>query len=74
MGIATRFVREVVTVSDDDIIRARRVLWEVCRIASEPGAAATLAALLSGAYRPSPGERVCLVICGANADPGDLES
>jgi threonine dehydratase len=73
MGIATRFVREVVTVSDDDIIRARLVLWEVCRIASEPGAAATLAALLSGAYRPSPGERVCLVICGANADPGDLE-
>jgi threonine dehydratase len=73
MGIATRFVREVVTVSDDDIIRARRVLWEVCRIASEPGAAATLAALLSGAYRPSPSERVCLVICGANADPGDLE-
>jgi threonine dehydratase len=73
MGIATRFVREVVTVSDEDIIRARRVLWEVCRIASEPGAAATLAALLSGAYRPSPGERVCLVICGANADPEDLE-
>jgi threonine dehydratase len=74
MGIATRFVREVVTVSDDDIIRARRVLWEVCRIAAEPGAATTLAALLSGAYRPQAGERVCLVICGGNADPGDLET
>jgi threonine dehydratase len=74
MGIATRFVREVVTVSDEDIMRARRVLWESCRIAAEPGAAATLAALLSGAYRPRPGERVCLVICGGNADPSDLES
>jgi len=72
MGIATRFVSEVVTVSDDDIIRARRVLWETCRLAAEPGAAATLAALLSGAYRPRPGERLCLVICGANADPSDL--
>jgi threonine dehydratase len=73
MGIAQRFVREVVTVSDDDIVRARRVLWESCRVATEPGAAATLAALLSGAYRPQPGERVCLVLCGANADPSDLE-
>jgi threonine dehydratase len=72
MGIATRFVREVVTVSDDDIVRARRVLWESCRLATEPGAATTLAALLSGAYRPRQGERVCLVICGANADPSDL--
>jgi threonine dehydratase len=74
MGIASRFVREVVTVSDDDIVRARRVLWESCRVAAEPGAAATLAALLAGAYRPEPGERVGLVICGGNADPSDLES
>jgi threonine dehydratase len=73
MGIATRFVADVVTVSDDDIVRARRVLWESCRIAAEPGAAAPLAALLSGAYRPRAGERVCLVICGANADPSDLD-
>jgi threonine dehydratase len=73
MGIATRFVHEVLTVSDDDIVRARRVLWETCRIAAEPGAAAPLAALLSGAYRPRPTERVCLVICGGNADPSDLE-
>jgi threonine dehydratase len=29
--------------------------------------------LLSGAYRPRAGERVCLVICGANADPSDLD-
>jgi len=72
MGIATRFVHDVVTVSDDDIIRARRVLWETCRLAAEPGAAATLAALVSGAYRPREGERLCLVICGANADPSDL--
>ncbi len=73
LGIATRFVREMVTVSDEEITRARRLLWEQCRIAVEPGAAATLAALTSGAYRPGPGERVCLVLCGGNADPVDLE-
>jgi threonine dehydratase len=71
-GIATRFVQQVVTVSDEDILRARRVLWEECRIATEPGAAATLAALLSGAYPPLPGERIGLVLCGGNADPADL--
>jgi threonine dehydratase len=71
-GIATRFVQQVVTVSDDDIMGARRLLWDRCRIAVEPGAAATLAALSSGAYPPLPDERLCLVLCGANADPADL--
>jgi threonine dehydratase len=27
---------------------------------------------VSGAYRPTPGERVGLVLCGGNADPSDL--
>ena len=31
-----------------------------------------LAALRTGAYRPRPGERVALVICGANVDPATL--
>jgi threonine dehydratase len=72
LDIAKRFVDDVVTVSDGDIMRARRALWDACRVAAEPGAAATLAALQTGAYRPGPEERVCLVICGGNADPGDL--
>ena len=72
LGIAARFVPQVVLVSDDDIMRARRVLWEHARIVSEPGAAATLAALLGGAYEPRPGERIGLVLCGGNTDPSDL--
>jgi len=72
LGIATRFVSQVVLVSDDDIMRARRLLWEGCRLVTEPGAAATLAALLSGAYAARAGERIGLVVCGANTDPADL--
>jgi threonine dehydratase len=72
LDIAKRFVDAVVTVSDDDIVRARHALWDVCRVAAEPGAAATLAALQTGAYRPGPEERVALVLCGGNADPADL--
>jgi threonine dehydratase len=32
----------------------------------EPGGAAAFAALLSGRYQPSKGERVAVLLCGAN--------
>jgi threonine dehydratase len=28
--------------------------------------------LTTKAYRPEPGELVCVVLCGANTDPADL--
>jgi 2-dehydropantoate 2-reductase len=39
-------------------------------IVGEPGGVTALAALTSGAYVPAAGERVGVLICGANADPG----
>ncbi|MFF2084078.1 threonine/serine dehydratase [Nocardia sp. NPDC058176] len=63
-------------VPDDAIRRARQQLWDEHRIAVEYGAATAMAALLDtgsgAAYRPEPGERVCVILCGANTDPGDL--
>lgn len=61
-----------VLVEDEDIVLARRWLWREARVAAEPAGAAALAALLSGRYRPAAGEAVCVVVCGGNADPGDL--
>ena len=61
-----------VLVSEDAIVEARRRLWSDHRIASEHGAATAYAALLSGAYSPAAGERVCVVVCGANTDPATL--
>jgi threonine dehydratase len=61
---------ESVLVPDDAIAAARRWLWDEVRIAAEPGGATALAALLTGALRPGPGERVGVVVCGGNADPG----
>jgi threonine dehydratase len=72
LAICQRYVERVVLVSDEAVARARRLLWEECRVAAEPGAAAPLAALVSGAYRAQPDERVALVISGGNADPADL--
>jgi threonine dehydratase len=59
-------------VPDDAIAAARRRLWEQLRVIAEPGGACALAALVHGAYQPSPGERVAVVVCGANTDPADL--
>jgi threonine dehydratase len=64
--IARAHVERVVLIEDDDIREAQRVLWEATRVAAEPAAATALAALLTGAYAPRRGERVAVVISGAN--------
>ena len=59
-------------VQDDAIAEARRWLWRHARIAAEPAGAAALVPLLTGAYEPAEGERVCVIVCGGNADPAGL--
>jgi threonine dehydratase len=61
-----------VLVTDEDVIAARSWLWRELRVATEHGAATAYAALLSGAYVPEDGERVAVVLCGANTDPATL--
>jgi threonine dehydratase len=64
--IAQAQVDRVVLVSDAAIVAAQRALWDAIRVVAEPGAAAPFAALLSGAYVPAPGERIGVVVSGAN--------
>jgi threonine dehydratase len=66
--IARRFVSNVVLVADTAIVEAQRSLWADISVIAEPGGAAAFAAIASGAYRPEPGERVGVLICGSNAD------
>jgi threonine dehydratase len=61
-----------VLVGDRAIVDARRQLWDSHRLVVENGTAAALAALTAGVYRPAPGERVVVLLCGANTDPADL--
>lgn len=65
-AIAQKFVERVVLVDDEEIVRAQAMLWETTRIVAEPGGAAAMAALLSGAYSPRPGEKLAIIICGGN--------
>jgi len=64
--IAQAHVQSVQLVSDRAIQDAQEALWKVLRIVSEPGGAAAFAALLTRGYQPQPGERVGVLVCGAN--------
>jgi threonine dehydratase len=71
-AVAMRTGMDSVVVPDEAITEARRLLWEELRIVAEPGGATALAALVCGAYKPSPGERVAVVVCGGNTDPASI--
>lgn len=65
-------VRDALLLPDAAIRSAQLWLWKELKLAVEPAAALPLAALQSGAYAPRAGEKVCLIICGANVDPASL--
>jgi threonine dehydratase len=64
--VIQRYVDTSVLVSDEAILDAQQRLWKTLRVVAEPGGAAALAALTSGAYVPAADERVGVLICGGN--------
>jgi threonine dehydratase len=72
--IAQAFVERVVLVSDDAMRAAQDALWATLRVVAEPGAAAPMAALLSGAYVPAPRERMGVVVSGGNTTAVDFDA
>jgi len=72
--IARAYVEKVLLVSDDAIRQAQAALWSSLRVVAEPGGAAAFAALLSDRYRPAQGERVAVLVCGANTTAVNFDS
>jgi threonine dehydratase len=70
--IAQRHVAEVLLVPDEAIRQAQETLWRALRVVAEPGGATALAPLLAGLYRPKPGERIGVLLCGANTTAVDF--
>ena len=64
--IAQQYMKGTVLVTDDAIRDAQRVLWKTLRIVAEPGGAAAIAAILSGAWRPTNEQTIGVLLCGAN--------
>jgi threonine dehydratase len=56
---------DAVTVSDDEIRAAMRLLFERCKIVAEPSGASALAAVLAGRVE---GERIGVILSGGNVD------
>jgi len=72
LEIIKRDVDDVVVISDEAILDGLRFLVARARIVAEPAGAAAVGALLSGAVKPRPGERVVAIVSGGNVDPDRL--
>ncbi len=70
--VAKDHVAEAVLVSDDAIRETQRRIWQALRLVAEPGGAAAMAALVSGAWTPPAGAKVAVVVCGSNTDPAKV--
>jgi len=70
--ITRQYVQDALLLSDESIRAAQQWLWKEMKLAVEPAAALPLAALQTGAYVPREGEKVCLIVCGANVDPATV--
>jgi threonine dehydratase len=67
--ICTELGVESVLVGEDALAEALRWIYVRMKLACELGAAATTAALLSGAVRVDPGQTVVAVVSGGNIAP-----
>ena len=67
-AIAREHVRDVVTVSDDELCEAMRFAFERMKVVIEPSAAAPLAALLHQRIPDVAGKRVGVILTGGNID------
>ncbi len=65
--LVRQYVDDMVTVSDDDLLRAMRFLWERMKLVVEPTGALGLAAAWKGALDVG-GKRVGVVLSGGNVD------
>lgn len=67
LGLVRANVDDLVTVSEEGIARAMRMLWSALRVIVEPSSAVPFAALLEGRVAVA-GQRVAIVLTGGNVD------
>jgi threonine dehydratase len=70
--IIQRLVDDIVTVPEEDILPALRVLLERMKLVVEPSSAVPLAPLLTGDLK-LPGQKVGIHLCGGNVDLGAID-
>jgi threo-3-hydroxy-L-aspartate ammonia-lyase len=71
LAVMRRYVDDMTTVSEDEIVAALHFVWQRLKIIIEPSSAVALAPLLSGRYRAT-GSQAGVIISGGNVDPFEL--
>jgi threonine dehydratase/serine racemase len=72
-SIISEQVERIVTVSEEEIVSAMRLVWERMKIVIEPSAAVAVAAVLSEEFRALENlDHVGVILSGGNVDLGDL--
>lgn len=71
LEIIRKYVKDIIIVSDDEIVEAMRLIWEQLKIVIEPSAAVPFAALLKHKERFA-NKRVGIILTGGNVDLGKL--
>jgi threonine dehydratase len=65
--IISRYVKEIITVTDAEIVAAMRLIWERMKIIVEPSGAVPLAAVLRERQKFA-GKKVGIILSGGNVD------
>lgn len=68
LGLCRRAINDLVTVNDDDLRAAMRLLFEELKLAVEPACAAATAAACGKLRTRLAGLRVGVLLCGSNTD------
>jgi threonine dehydratase len=66
------YVEEIVLITDDEMRRAMRLIFEGMKLAVEPAGAAAIAALTGPLKEPLAGQKVGVLVCGTNIDMIDF--
>jgi len=61
------YVSEIVTATEEAIVRAMRLIWERMKVVIEPSAAVPLAAIMEGKLDVR-GKRIAIILSGGNVD------
>jgi threonine dehydratase len=65
--VIRQYVKDIITVSDEEIVYAMKLVWERMKIVIEPSAAVPLAVLLTNKERFA-GKKVGIILSGGNVD------
>jgi threonine dehydratase len=63
-----KYVDDIITVTDDEIVTALKLAWSRLKVVVEPSGASSLAAILAGKVPVPPGARAVCIFSGGNVD------